>query len=238
MLEAIVHKLPPPRGDAEAPTRALIFDAQYDTYRGVVLLCRVMEGTLRPGQRIRLMHSVKEFDIEEVGLLQLKKVKTKELAAGRRRLRHSQHQDREGHRHWRHDHRDGHDRRRSRYPGYKEAKPVVFSSMYPISTDEYEDLVKALDKLSLNDASLTYEKDSSVALGFGFRCGFLGLLHLDVVQERLEREYGLALLLSAPTVKYRFTLDSGEVVMIDNPSLYPDPDCISPVPRSPISRAR
>ncbi len=228
LLEAIVERLPPPRGDARASARALIFDAQYDAYRGVVLLCRVMEGTLRAGQSIRLMHSAKEFEIEEVGLLQLRQVKTKELAAGAvgyvianiKTVR---------------DIAIGDTITESErpapepLPGYKEAKPVVFSSIYPISTDEYEDLVKALDKLSLNDASLTYEKDSSVALGFGFRCGFLGLLHLDVVQERLEREYGLSLLLSAPTVKYRFTFESGEVVMIDNPSLYPDPSQIASV---------
>ena len=112
-------------------------------------------------------------------------------------------------------------------PGYKEAKPVVFSSIYPMSTDEYEDLTKALDKLALNDPALTYEKDSSAALGFGFRCGFLGLLHLDVVQERLQREYGLSLLLSAPSVRYRITLENGEVQMIDNPADYPDPSKIS-----------
>jgi GTP-binding protein LepA len=222
LLEAIVHKLPAPRGDAEAPAQALIFDAQYDPYRGAVILCRVKEGTLRPGQRIRLMHSEKKFEIEEVGLLQLRREKKKELAAGEvgyvianiKTVRDIAigdtitETDRPA---------------LEPLPGYKEAKPVVFSSMYPMSTDDYEDLVKALDKLALNDASLTFEKDSSVALGFGFRCGFLGLLHLDVVQERLEREYGLALLLSAPTVKYRLTLASGEVVMVDNPSLYPDP---------------
>jgi GTP-binding protein LepA len=222
LLEAIVRKLPPPRGNKEEPTRALIFDAQYDVYRGVVLLCRVKEGVLRPGQRIRLMHTEKEYEIEEVGFLRLKKVKTKELEAGSvgyvianiKTVRDIAIGD---------TITEAAQPAEDPLPGYKEAKPVVFSSMYPISTDDYEDLVKALDKLSLNDASLTYEKDSSVALGFGFRCGFLGLLHLDVVQERLEREYGLALLLSAPTVKYRLTLESGEVVMIDNPSLFPDP---------------
>jgi GTP-binding protein LepA len=226
LLEAIVQKLPPPRGNADAPTKALIFDAQYDVYRGVVLLCRVMDGTLRPGRRIRLMHTKKEYEIEEVGLLQLKKVKTNELEAGAvgyvianiKTVRDIAIGDTI----------TGTDRPAAEpLPGYKEAKPVVFSSMYPISTDEYEDLTKALDKLALNDASLTFEKDSSVALGFGFRCGFLGLLHLDVVQERLEREYGIALLLSAPTVKYRFTLESGEVVMIDNPAFYPDPTDIA-----------
>jgi GTP-binding protein LepA len=222
LLEAIIHKLPPPRGDAEAPAQALIFDAQYDTYRGVVLLCRVKEGTLRPRQHIRLMHSEKKYEIEEVGHLQLRREKKKELEAGEvgyvianiKTVRNIAigdtitETDRPV---------------LEPLPGYKEAKPVVFSSMYPMSTDDYEDLVKALDKLALNDASLIFEKDSSMALGFGFRCGFLGLLHLDVVQERLEREYGLALLLSAPTVKYRLTLDSGEVVMVENPSLYPDP---------------
>ena len=226
LLEAIVHKLPAPSGDAEAPLQALIFDAQYDSYRGVVLLCRVKEGTLRPGQRIRLMHTAKDYEVEEVGLLQLKRVKTKELSAGAvgyvianiKAVRDIAIGDTVTEA----------DRPASEpLPGYKEAKPVVFSSIYPMSTDDYENLSKALDKLALNDPALTYEKDSSAALGFGFRCGFLGLLHLDVIQERLQREYDLALLLSAPSVKYRLTLEGGESLYVDNPSLFPEPSQIA-----------
>ena len=222
LLEAIVEKLPAPSGDLESPTQALIFDAQYDSYRGVVVLCRVKEGTLAPKQIIRLMHTGKEYVVEEVGLLQLKRVKTKELAAGAvgyvianiKNIRDIAIGD---------TITDIANPAANPLPGYKEAKPVVFSSIYPMSTDDYADLTKALDKLALNDPALTFEKDSSAALGFGFRCGFLGLLHLDVIQERLRREYDLSLLLSAPSVRYRITLEDGETVMIDNPSDYPDP---------------
>jgi len=225
VLEAVIHKLPPPSGDPEAKLQALIFDAQYDPYRGVVMICRVKEGRLRPGQRIRLMHSAKEFQVEEVGYLQLRRVKTDDLAAGSvgyviagiKTVRDIAIGD---------TITDAESPADEPLPGYKEAKPVVFSSIYPMSTDDYEDLATALDKLALNDAALTFEKDSSAALGFGFRCGFLGLLHLDVVQERLKREYGLALILSAPSVRYQITLNTGEEIAVDNPALYPDPSQI------------
>ncbi|MGB7489240.1 MAG: translation elongation factor 4, partial [Thermoanaerobaculia bacterium] len=217
VLEAVVHKLPPPIGDPEANLQALIFDAQYDPYRGVVMICRVKDGRLRPGQRIRLMHSDKEFEVEEVGQLQLRRVKTDVLSAGAvgyviagiKTVRDIAIGD---------TITEARNPAEEPLPGYKEAKPVVFSSIYPMSTDDYEDLTTALDKLALNDAALTYEKDSSVALGFGFRCGFLGLLHLDVVQERLRREYGLSLILSAPSVRYEITLQSGEQIAVDNPT--------------------
>ena len=222
ILEAIVQRLPAPKGDPEAPLQALIFDAQYDIYRGVVMLCRVRQGTLRAGQTVRLMHTGKEYEVEEVGLLRLKKDKRNELAAGAvgyviagiKTVRDIAIGD---------TITDAEQPAAEPLPGYKEAKPVVFSSIYPVSTEEYEDLGKALDKLALNDAALTYEKDSSSALGFGFRCGFLGLLHLDVVQERLRREYDLSLILSAPSVRYRVRLSSGEELKVDNPSLFPDP---------------
>jgi GTP-binding protein LepA len=222
VLEAIVEKLPPPTGDPEALLRALIFDAQYDPYRGVVLLVRVQEGTLRPHEKARLLHSAKDYVVEEVGLLQLRRVKVDALEAGAvgyviagiKTVRDIAIGDTV----------TGAERPAAEpLPGYKEAKPVVFSSLYPMSTDEYEDLTKALDKLALNDAALTFEKDSSTALGFGFRCGFLGLLHLEVVQERLEREYGMSLLLSAPSVRYRIRLQDGNEVTVDNPAYYPDP---------------
>ncbi len=226
VLEAVVTRLPPPQGKVEDPLRALIFDAQYDAYRGVVLLIRVKEGAIRPGQKVVLMHSRREYDVEEVGLLQLKRVKTAALEAGAvgyviagvKSVSDIAVGD---------TITDVARPAAAPLPGYKEAKPVVFSSIYPIATDEYEDLAKALDKLKLNDASLTFQKDSSTALGFGFRCGFLGLLHLEVVQERLEREYDLALLLSAPSVSYILHLTSGERVDIDNPSFFPDPGAIA-----------
>ncbi|MEM7481007.1 MAG: translation elongation factor 4 [Acidobacteriota bacterium] len=225
VLEAIVHKLPAPIGDPDAPLQALIFDAQYDVYRGVVMLVRIQQGTLRAGTTIRLMHTEKSYEVEEVGLLQLKRVETKELAAGSvgyviagiKTVRDIAIGDT-----LTEEERPA----AAPLPGYKEAKPVVFSSVYPMSTDDYEDLGAALDKLALNDAALTYEKDSSSALGFGFRCGFLGLLHLDVVQERLHREYDLDLLLSAPSVEYHVELENGEKLRIDNPALFPDPASI------------
>ena len=221
VLEAIVERLPSPEGDTEAPLQALIFDAQYDAYRGAVLLVRVMEGTLRSGQSILLMHTDKKYKVEEVGLLQISRVATEELAAGMvgyviagvKAVSDIAIGD---------TITDAEDPAADPLPGYKEAKPVVFSSVYPMSTEEYGDLTKSLEKLKLNDAALTYEKDSSVALGFGFRCGFLGLLHLEVVQERLRREYDLSLILSAPSVRYHVTLTDGREMWVDNPSLYPD----------------
>ncbi|HEX2252729.1 MAG TPA: translation elongation factor 4 [Thermoanaerobaculia bacterium] len=228
VLEAIVQRLPAPGGDAEAPLQALIFDAEYDPYRGVVLLVRVREGTLRPKQTIHLMHTGADYQVEEVGLLQLKQVPQAELTAGAvgyviagiKAIRDIEIGDTVT---------DAERPAAGPLPGYKPAKPVVFSSLYPMATDDYEDLAKALDKLALNDAALTYEKDASTALGFGFRCGFLGLLHLDIVQERLSREFDLDLLLSAPTVRYRVHLKDGTVRVIDNPNLYPDPAMIDEV---------
>jgi GTP-binding protein LepA len=226
VLEAIVRKLPPPRDDPDASPRAMLFDAQYDPYRGVVLYCRVKAGRLRPGTMMRLMHSGKQYQIEEVGQLRLARVPTQELGAGSvgyvlagiKTVRDIAVGD---------TLTDAERPASEPLPGYKEAKPVVFSSIYPMATDEYGELSKALDKLVLNDAALTFEKDSSMALGHGFRCGFLGLLHLEVVQERLRREYGLSLLLSAPSVRYRVTLANGETVPVDNPSHYPDPSTIA-----------
>jgi GTP-binding protein LepA len=226
VLEAIVRKLPAPRDDPDVPPRAMLFDAQYDSYRGVVLYCRVKEGRLRPGMMMRLMHSGKQYQIEEVGQLRLARVPTEELGAGSvgyvlagiKTVRDIAVGD---------TLTDAECPGSEPLPGYKEAKPVVFSSIYPMATDEYGELSKALDKLVLNDAALTFEKDSSIALGHGFRCGFLGLLHLEVVQERLRREYDLSLLLSAPSVRYQVTLANGETIPVDNPSYYPDPSTIA-----------
>ena len=225
LLEAIVERLPAPEGDPEAPLKALIFDAQYDAYRGVVVLCRIVDGSMRKGQKVRFMHSDKSYDLEEVGLLQLKRVAAKELGpgavgyfiAGIKTVRDIVVGDTVT---------EAANPAEAPLPGYKEAKPVVFSSIYPMSTDDYADLTKALEKLVINDAALTYEKDSSAALGYGFRCGFLGLLHLEVVQERLQREFNLALLLSAPSVSYKVYLEDGEMQIVDNPALFPDPGTI------------
>ena len=221
VLEAIVERLPPPDGDPEASLKALVFDAQYDKYRGVVMLVRVQDGVIRKGQSIRLMHTGADHVVEEVGYLKLEKVATGTLEtgsvgyviAGIKTIQDINIGD---------TMTETERPAQEPIPGYREAKPVVYSSIYPMSSEDYSDLTKALDKLKLNDAALTFTKVSSAALGFGFRCGFLGLLHLDIVQERLEREFGMSLLLSAPTVQYDVTLTNGEEVVVDNPSFFPD----------------
>ncbi|MCH2585874.1 MAG: translation elongation factor 4, partial [Planctomycetes bacterium] len=221
VLEAIVEKLPPPRGDPEGPLKALVFDAQYDKYRGVVMLVRVQDGVIRKGQSIRLMHTGADHVVEEVGYLKLEKVATGTLEtgsvgyviAGIKTIQDINIGD---------TMTETERPAQEPIPGYREAKPVVYSSIYPMSSEDYSDLTKALDKLKLNDAALAFTKVSSAALGFGFRCGFLGLLHLDIVQERLEREFGMSLLLSAPTVQYDVTLTNGEPLEVDNPSFFPD----------------
>jgi GTP-binding protein LepA len=224
-LEAIATKLPPPKGDPQAPLKALIFDSHYDSYRGTIVHCRIFEGGVKAGDTIRFMSNNATYRVEEVGIFELARAPLKALTAGQvgyiiAGIKTVS------------DTRCGdtitlHDRPcDAPLPGFKEVKPVVFSSIYPIAADDYEELAVALEKLKLNDASLTYEKDSSVALGFGFRCGFLGLLHLEVVQERLEREFGLSLILTAPSVRYKCYLHDGTALVIDNPALYPDPSTI------------
>ncbi|HEX9701011.1 MAG TPA: translation elongation factor 4 [Acidobacteriota bacterium] len=228
LLEAIVAKLPPPQGDPGAPLKALIFDAEYNPYRGVVLFVRVFEGAVRPGQTVRLMHNGAEYEVEEVGLIKLQQEAREELAAGAvgyivAGIKAIADIDIG-------DTITGAERPAAEpLAGYVPAKPVVFSSIFPVSNDDYEDLAKALAKLKLNDAALTYQKDSSSALGFGFRCGFLGMLHLDVVQERLSREHGLSLLLTAPSVEFHVTNMKGETLVVENPAEYPDPASIEVV---------
>ena len=225
LLEAIVEKLPAPKVDLEAPLKALIFDAEYNAYRGVVLFVRVVDGLISPGQTIRLMHNGAEYEVEEVGLLQLHRVQQKQLGsgsvgyviAGIRAIDDIDIGD---------TITDATNPTTEPFAGYVEAKPVVFSSVFPVSNDDYEDLARALGKLKLNDAALTFEKDSSSALGFGFRCGFLGMLHLDVVQERLSREFDLSLLLTAPSVEFRVTTADRQTHIIENPAEYPDPAMI------------
>ena len=222
VLEGIVAKLPCPKGDPDAPLKALVFDAHFDRYRGVILQCRIMEGTLKPRDAIHFMHMGCDYTVEEVGYNQLKLNPKEQLSAGEvgyivagiKSVREIEIGDTITHL----------ERQAAEpVPGYKKAKQVVFSSIYPMNADEYKDLSKAMDKLAINDAALTYEKDSSAALGFGFRCGFLGLLHLDVIQERLQREFDIGLVISAPSVKYKVTLKDGKTIDVDNPSYWPDP---------------
>jgi GTP-binding protein LepA len=226
ILEAIVNHLPPPKGNKDNPLQALIFDANYDSFRGTIISCRIVEGIVRPGDIIKFMFNNAEYKVEEVGLFQLKRVPQKKLEAGQvgyiiagvKTVS---------------DTRVGDTiTLKSRpspkaLPGFQEIKQVVFSSLYPISTDDYEDLATAMEKLKLNDAALSFQKDSSTALGFGFRCGFLGLLHLEVVQERLEREFGIPLILTVPSVSYHVYLNDGTEIEIDNPAYFPDPSRIS-----------
>ncbi len=225
VLEGIVQYLPGPKGDPNAPLKALVFDAYFDKYRGVILQCRVMEGTLKPRDTIHFMHGGRDYKVDELGYNQLRLNPRDQLSAGEvgyivAGVKSVQ------------DIEIGDTitlvdcPADEPIPGYQEAKQVVFSSVYPMSTDEYQDLSKALDKLAINDAALTYEKDSSAALGFGFRCGFLGLLHLDVIQERLQREFDLGLVISAPSVKYKLLLKDGSTIEVDNPTNWPDPTII------------
>jgi GTP-binding protein LepA len=225
LFEAIVARLPPPSGDPEAPLRALVFDSLYDPYRGTVVYFRVVDGRVRAGDQVIFMSTGASYKVEEVGIFQLRQVPVPELAAGEVGYLTAGIKTisavRSG------DTITLKERPCAEpLPGFKDAKPVVFSSIYPVAADDYEVLATALEKLKLNDAAIIYEKDTSVALGFGFRCGFLGLLHLEVVQERLEREYGLSLILTAPSVRYRVGMRDGSEITIDNPSLYPDPTTI------------
>jgi len=222
ILEAIVQRIPPPTGDPEAPLAALIFDAKYDSFRGTVIHCRVFEGTVQSGDIIRLVYNGATYKVDEVGGFSLGRLRREKISAGEVGYMIAGVKTVS----------DVHigdtitlDQRpcEKPLPGFKEFKPVVFSSIYPIASDDYEDLAVGLEKYKLNDAAFVYQKDSSAALGQGFRCGFLGLLHLDIVQERLEREYDLSIILSVPSVRYRFTLKDESLVVIDNPAHYPDP---------------
>ena len=225
ILEAIVQRIPPPKGDLHAPLAALIFDAQYDPFRGTVIHCRVFDGAVKSGDIVRFMFNNATYKVEEVGHFLLTRQARDNLSvgevgyiiAGVKTVS---------------DVRSGdtitlHNRPCEKpLPGFKEIKPVVFASIYPIASDDYEELAVSLEKYKLNDASFIYQKDSSVALGQGFRCGFLGLLHLEIVQERLEREYDLSIILSVPSVRYRFTLKDGTLIDVDNPAHYPDPSAV------------
>jgi len=226
ILEAVVERIPPPKGDSEAPLAALIFDAHYDPFRGTVIHCRIFDGSVRSGDIIRFMFNGANYKVEEVGRFLLSRQKRDYLSAGEVGYLIA------GVKTVSDVHTGDTVTMESRpcrqaLPGFKEVKPVVFASIYPISSDDYQDLADSLEKYTLNDAAFVYQKDSSAALGQGFRCGFLGLLHLEIVQERLEREYDLSIILSVPSVRYRFTLKNGSTVDVDNPTLYPDPSSIA-----------
>jgi GTP-binding protein LepA len=220
ILESIVHLVPPPPDTINEPLRALIFDSYYDAYRGVVVYFRVMDGRVKRGDKVRLMASGKEYVIDELGVLSPTQIQVDELHAGEvgyfaAAIKAVA------------DARVGdtitlvHTPAKEALPGYTEANPMVFCGLFPIDADQYSDLRDSLEKLKLNDAALSYEPETSSAMGFGFRCGFLGLLHMEIVQERLEREYNLDLITTAPSVVYRVTSIDGEIIEIDNPSLLP-----------------
>jgi GTP-binding protein LepA len=227
VLDAIVERVPPPKGSAEAPLQALIFDSWFDAYRGAVILVRVMAGRLTPHMKIRLCANNEVYEVEEMGVLTPKPVPLNELAAGDvgfivaniKRVA---------------DARVGDtvveaERPAPALPGFEAIKPMVFAGLYPVSSSDYEVLRDALSKLQLNDAAFFYEPENSVALGFGFRCGFLGLLHMEIAQERLEREFGIDLITTAPSVRYRITTTTGEVMEVDNPTKFPPPTSIAKI---------
>ncbi|HEY9674552.1 MAG TPA: translation elongation factor 4 [Waterburya sp.] len=222
ILEAIVQRVPPPQDTVSQPLRALIFDSYYDPYRGVIVYFRVVDGTVKKGDKIRLMASRKEYEIDELGVLSPNQIQVNELHAGEVGYLAAAIKAVE-------DARVGDTitlaaiPAEAPLPGYAEAKPMVFCGLFPTDADQYEDLRDALEKLKLNDAALHYEPETSSAMGFGFRCGFLGLLHMEIVQERLEREYDLDLITTAPSVVYQVTTLKGEVFEIDNPSNLPPP---------------
>ena len=225
VLEAITEMIPPPSGSADEHFKALIFDAHYDPFRGAVVSCRVFSGRVQAGDMIRLMSNRATYRVEEAGVFRLTREPRKKLSAGEvgyilagiktvsdTKIGDTITLDA--------------DPAPEPLPGFKDVKPVVFSSLYPVSSEDYRALSDALEKYKLNDAALVFQKDSSAALGMGFRCGFLGLLHLEIVQERLEREYGQSIIMTAPSVEYHFLLTNGENISLDNPTYYPDPGTI------------
>ncbi|MCC7163448.1 MAG: elongation factor 4 [Anaerolineae bacterium] len=228
ILEAVVQQVPPPRGDPDAPTRALVFDSHYDSYKGVVAYVRVVDGSLRQSDKLRMMSNSREVEALEVGIFRPKPIQTDGLQAGEvgylatglKSVREVQVGD-----------TITSAARPAEHPlsGFRPAKPMVFAGFYPVATNDYPLLRDALDKLKLNDAALTYEPETSAALGFGFRIGFLGLLHMEIIQERLEREYDLDLIATAPSVEYHVLKTDGEIIQVDNPSDLPEPDRIEEI---------
>jgi GTP-binding protein LepA len=228
ILEAIVDRLPPPAGDPEAPLKALIFDSWFDPYRGVVIVARVIDGVLRKKQKVRLMAAQQDYEIDDIGVFSPKAIPAEELSVGEvgfvvaniKRVADAKIGD---------TITEIARPTTEPFPGFKELKPMVFAGLYPVESHQYAELRDALEKLRLNDASFFYEPETSAALGFGFRCGFLGLLHMEIVQERLEREYNMDLVTTAPGVLYRVTTTDGEVREIDSPAKLPDPGRITKI---------
>ena len=228
VLEAVVQRIPPPKGRAANQLQALIFDSWFDSYRGVVVLARVIQGTLYKGQRIRLMSNGRTFDVETLGVLTPKPIEIDQLSAGEvgfltatiKTVADCKIGD---------TITDDHHPAIEPLPGFEELKPMVFAGLYTVDAHEHTLLREALEKLRLNDSSFFFEPESSVALGFGFRCGFLGLLHMEIIQERLEREYNLDLITTAPGVRYKITLTDGSVIEVDNPARWPDPSEIAKI---------
>src|SRR6187455_1458473 len=228
ILEAIVHRIPPPQGNPGGTLRALVFDSWFDQYRGVVILVHVVDGRLEPKLKVRLMASGGTYQVEQVGVFTPKPVEVKQLAAGEvgfvvagiKKISDTKIGD-----------TLTEEKRLAAepLPGFQEVKPMVFAGLYPVDADQYAELRDALEKLRLNDSSFFYEPETSAALGFGFRCGFLGLLHMEIVQERLEREFNLELLVTAPSVRYRVTKTSGDIIEIDSPAKLPDPGSIEAI---------
>jgi GTP-binding protein LepA len=236
VLEAIVHRLPAPTGDPDAPLQALIFDSWFDAYRGVIVLVRVMQGTMRKGQRIRLMSNGKSYEVESMGVLMPKPVEIGQLTAGEvgffaatiKTVGDTKIGDTVT---------DDARPAETQLPGFEDIKPMVFAGLYTVDSHEHTLLRDALEKLRLNDSSFFFEPESSVALGFGFRCGFLGLLHMEIIQERLEREYELDLITTAPGVRYHISLTDGSVLEVDNPSRWPEPTNIEAI-KEPVITAK
>ena len=228
VLEAIVAKIPAPKGDAQKPLKELVFDSKFDAYKGVVLYFRVIDGRVRKGMKIRMMATGAEFEVTEVGVFKPNPVIVDELDAGQvgflaaaiKNVKDARVGD---------TITDANNPAAEALPGYRKATPMVYCGLYPVENSDYDNLRDALEKLQLNDASLVFEPETSVALGFGFRCGFLGLLHMDVIKERLEREYNLALITTAPNVIYEVFRTNGDVELVDNPSNFPDPTVIDHV---------
>ena len=228
ILEAIVHRLPPPQGKPDGPLRALVFDSWFDQYRGVVILVHVVDGTLEPKMKVKLMATGGAYEVEHLGVFTPRPVPVERLTAGEvgfvvagiKKVSDVAIGD---------TLTDGRTPAPEPLPGFKEVKPMVFAGLYPVDADQYAELRDALEKLRLNDSSFFYEPETSTALGFGFRCGFLGLLHMEIVEERLEREFNLELLVTAPSVRYRVKKTNGEVIELDSPAKMPDPGSIETI---------
>ncbi|UCZ54482.1 translation elongation factor 4 [Bacillus shivajii] len=228
ILESIVHNVPAPSGDPEAPLKAMIFDSLYDPYRGVIVYMRIQEGTVKPGDKVRMMATEKEFEVQELGVFTPKPDGRDELTVGDvgfmiasiKNIGDTQVGDTVT---------SADNPAAEPLPGYRTLNPMVFCGLYPVDTNDYNDLREALEKLELNDASLQFEPETSQALGFGFRCGFLGLLHMEIIQERIEREFNIQLITTAPSVIYNVNLTDGEVLKVDNPANMPDPQTIESV---------